>query len=153
MSPEHLPVNRRPSRGLPCPNCHVDMQPHHIPTVSVDRCPQCGALWFGVGEYVKYRKFVDLALERRRGARVRFVAEPCEQPRRCPACGDDTLEPGIVDDGWAGWRCARCGGFVFDGAIVEAMREAAETSYRNGTPTTTRERVLLILARLLRWFV
>jgi Zn-finger nucleic acid-binding protein len=83
--------------------------------VELDRCAQCGALWFNAGEV---EQALGRTVRRRQGA----------SSRSCPTCRVK-LEAAVLEGRIEVERCGTCQGVFLDGHDVEAL-SFARTAYR-----------------------
>ena len=94
--------------------------------LEIDRCGECGALWFDAGELEL------LATQRALPAGPGFE-------HFCPSCAEPAREP-AVGGSFASARCTRCGGTFLDAATVAKLSagklphvpEAAQTPRQIG---------------------
>ena len=81
--------------------------------VTLERCEDCGALWFDLSEW-------DAVLPRgRAGADLPLRTDAASERRHCPEC------VGAVDSGRclgvAAWKCRQCGGMQFQRDAIETL--------------------------------
>lgn len=109
-----------------CPDCRRRMQPFFVPAkrgegeVELDRCSQCGALWFNAGE-----------LEAALGKTVR--RRQTSSSRSCPSCRVK-LDGAVLEGRIEVERCGACAGVFLDGHDLEALGAGArEPEARGGS--------------------
>ncbi|MBE2253704.1 MAG: zf-TFIIB domain-containing protein [Myxococcus sp.] len=106
-----------------CPDCRKTMQAFYVPAkgrageVELDRCSQCGALWFNAGEL---EQALQKTVRRRQGT----------SSRSCPACREK-LQPAVLDGRIDVERCGTCEGVFLDGHDVDAL-----SAKRASSPST-----------------
>jgi hypothetical protein len=96
-----------------CPDCDTRLQPLWLPAskggeeVELDRCNDCGGVWFDAGELSD--------------ATRRSVQASAEQTdRRCPAC-DVPLLHGVMSGGVDVETCAECKGTFLEARDLDAI--------------------------------
>lgn len=100
-----------------CPACRVAMQPLFLeregePDVHLDRCAQCGGVWFDAGE-----------AEAVSGRHLAWSSSALGATRKCLGCGD-VLTPGKLRGRFEAERCASCHGLWLDEAQLTALGNA-----------------------------
>lgn len=104
-----------------CPDCRRRMQAFYVAArtfegeVELDRCAQCGALWFNAGEV---EQALGRTVRRRQGSST----------RSCPTCRVK-LEAAVLEGRIEVERCGTCQGVFLDGHDVAGLG-AARSSYR-----------------------
>lgn len=102
-----------------CPDCRQRMQPFYVPArgasgeVELDRCGQCGALWFNAGEV---EAALGRAVRRRQGT----------SSRSCPTCRVK-LDAAVLEGRIEVERCGTCEGVFLDGHDVEGLGQTRTT--------------------------
>lgn len=91
------------------------MQPLPLARVQVDRCGECGGLWFGFGQ------LAEIA-----GREVPFELLDGETARRCPDC-TMSLTPVILEGGVPVETCSTCRGMWFDFADLQQLGKPFES--------------------------
>jgi Zn-finger nucleic acid-binding protein len=99
-------------RARTCPTHRSPMQRVILTTgaekdVEIDRCGDCGALWFDAGE-----------LEQLTSARAVAAGPGFEHV--CPSCSDASKDP-VVGGVYASARCSSCDGTFLDAATVSKL--------------------------------
>ncbi len=134
-----------------CPQCSGALESYRLPTVTVERCEKCTGVWFDPGEFVQYRRYVELGLMGRSGAYLGFRPDESVEPLRCPKCEQNTLQWGEIQSGYALAQCDRCGGHWVAQAVVEEMQRRADAQYMQEPEAQARKWELLRL--LLRFLI
>ncbi len=104
-----------------CPDCRRRMQAFYVAArtgegeVELDRCAQCGALWFNAGEV---EQALGRTVRRRQGS----------SSRSCPTCRVK-LEAAVLEGRIEVERCGTCQGVFLDGHDVAGLG-TARGSYR-----------------------
>jgi len=110
-----------------CPDCRTTMQPFWVPArrlgdeVELDRCSDCGGVWFDAGE-----------LSDASGKTVLPTKEKTD--RSCPACAATLLQAKLAD-GPDVETCPSCRGTFLEARDLDALAKKAPSSRRppNGT--------------------
>ncbi len=114
-------------RPRDCPDCRTRLQPFWVPArrlgdeVELDRCSDCGGVWFDAGE-----------LSVASGKSV--TATKTKTDRRCPGCGAMLLQAQLAD-GPEVETCPSCRGTFLEARDLEALAKKSPSSRRpaNGT--------------------
>lgn len=110
-----------------CPDCDTRMQPFWLPSsqggdeVELDRCNDCGGVWFDGGELSE-------------ATRRTVTAGKQKTDRRCPEC-DVPLFRGVMAGGVDVETCAECKGTFLEARDLEAIVKKKST--RAGAPGGT----------------
>lgn len=115
------------TRKRDCPDCRTRLQPFWVPArrlgdeVELDRCSDCGGVWFDAGE-----------LSDASGKSV--TATRVKTDRSCPACGAALLQAQLAD-GPEVETCPSCRGTFLEARDLDALAKKAPSSRRppNGT--------------------
>lgn len=105
-----------------CPDCRQRMQAFYVPArggageVELDRCGQCGALWFNAGEV---ETALGRTVRRRQGT----------SSRSCPSCRVK-LEAAMLEGKIEVERCGSCEGVFLDGHDVDELGQKRTTQRR-----------------------
>lgn len=109
-----------------CPDCDTRMQPFWLPAktlgaeVELDRCSDCGGVWFDAAELVAAS-----------GKMVRATKVTTDRP--CPSC-TAMLVQGKLVDGPAVETCPSCRGTFLEARDLEALaKKAKHASAPSGT--------------------
>ncbi len=78
--------------------------------IELDRCVQCGAVWFDAGE-----------VEQVSGQAVKFEPFDLEAERACPAC-ERPMQAGVLKQAVPAERCGNCRGVFLDADDVAALK-------------------------------
>lgn len=103
-----------------CPDCNTHMQPFWLPAktlgseVELDRCADCGGVWFDAGELVAASS-----------KEVRATSTKTDRP--CPSC-TAMLVQGRIVDGPAVETCASCRGTFLEARDLDALAKKARQS-------------------------
>lgn len=109
-----------------CPHCTGKMKAERHAGVELDRCAECGALWFDKGELKRVLRRVTY--------RTGFRPERDSKPLRathpapgCPKCDAESLEDGLM---WSlpATRCSRCSGFLFPPESLQSLSDKGSPS-------------------------
>lgn len=118
-----------PKRGRVCPECDLSCVPLNCGPVIVDRCKQCGGIWFDDKEIRIFRdKLRELDL-------TELVPDENSPPTReglfgCPRCRGIVMEPFHygVNTGVKPLRCPRCAGIWLGGEELRVFLGMARRS-------------------------
>lgn len=114
------------NRAKDCPRCWVPMVKERLPVfgpdIEVDRCPECGGVWFDPGE-------LSRAVGRRLGGYLtKSVGVKSESQLVCPRCGGlmdlERVADVEVD------VCIECGGAWLDAGELERLRDIASQKFK-----------------------
>ena len=122
--------------------------------LTLDRCPQQHGTWFDGGELRAFAKSHGKHTLFESDARRRIELKP-EPPRRCPACRDDSLHSGLVQD-FEVSVCDACGGFFLPIATSNRLHLLSATRRDAGAGDFVRgaldlANLLELLTIPLRW--
>lgn len=120
-----------------CPVCRSALVEKRVLGIRLDRCSDCGGVWFDAGELEAYRVSVNAGLNS--GSVPQAIFEPNLELglEICPRCVSESLTVGTLGD-HALRRCNRCAGvFVTSGTLAEftprsAASGAAEVASEGG---------------------
>lgn len=121
------------TRSIPCIDCDKTMVQETHATVTVDRCPECGGMWFDPGEIQQHLEAIDPRLK------VVPVDEELRPStagmrQRCPGCAEDALELGAYR-GVSFLKCSSCGGtFVEEAQLAYLLKGSAKASLSSFVP-------------------
>jgi PAT family beta-lactamase induction signal transducer AmpG len=117
------------SGAMRCPKCRADMAPVVHEGVEVDRCSNCGGLWFDTGELEALRskaaaQAIDTG-ERSEGRRYNAIDE-----YRCPRCGGE-MEKHVDPQQRHIWfeTCTDCDGSFFDAGEFRDLAQLTVSDY------------------------
>jgi len=107
-----------------CPVCSVPLNPGHVRTTTIDRCPQCGGIWFDEGELASLLSIIEMynniQLEEE-DIPVSNKSNISNYTRNCPKCRSAVMETGqlsnIVID-----QCPKCNGYWLDKGEISGLR-------------------------------
>jgi Zn-finger nucleic acid-binding protein len=104
-----------PSRSLKCPKCGSEMVRVSFQGVEIDRCTNCGGLWFDVLEHEELRKLGNTESVDKGNVAVEQALDQRQSAYPCPRCGTpltritDPHQPHIHLD-----KCSRDYGVFFE---------------------------------------
>jgi Zn-finger nucleic acid-binding protein len=104
-----------PSTSLRCPKCGSEMVRVSFQGVEIDRCTNCGGLWFDVLEHEELRRLEGAESIDKGNAAVGQALDQRQSAYPCPRCGTpltritDPHQPQIHLD-----KCSRDYGVFFD---------------------------------------
>lgn len=101
-------------RARTCPDCQIAM--HFLlvaprgKELELDRCVQCGSVWFDAGE-----------VDQLAGRALPFEAFDHEAERNCPVC-DQPMQAGVLKQAVPVERCGSCRGYFLDADDLQLLK-------------------------------
>jgi Zn-finger nucleic acid-binding protein len=104
-----------PSLDISCPKDGVKMQRVQIGKITVDRCPNCGAMWFDMNELERLDRDKKAANALDVGPIVRSDVQVRTKNLRCPRCDEPMKERVYPDQSHVlVMECKQCQGKLLD---------------------------------------
>jgi Zn-finger nucleic acid-binding protein len=129
---------------LPCPRCRQPMRPEWHRSIEIDRCPDCGDLWFDRTELTTYVADKTPGFGKVKLGAPRRVPGEHDTSLACPRCRAPSLEPHEWDGHRFG-RCADCSGVHLGSTALDEIISDIDSRMQREKGSATPSEVLFWL--------
>ena len=127
---------------MDCPGCATAMQEETRHGVTIDRCSNCGGMWFDVEEIQKYLNARGTRAGQPVPKEMELRASRTGEPEVCTCCEERQLYSGTLR-AFSYQRCSWCGGVYLSAAELEKI-QSREAGIPGSPPLPPGEKILTL---------